>query len=43
MKEAWPVPETAAPIDPEMANQVLSTVRKDDSDDDETVRTLFQG
>ena len=50
MKEAWPVPETAAPIDPEMANQVLSTVRKehvkfteDDSDDDETVRTLFGG
>ena len=51
MKEAWPVPETAAPIDPEMANQVLSTIRKehvrftdDDSDDDsETVRTLFAG
>ena len=54
MKEAWPVPETGGdPIDPEMASQVLSTVRSEshirftdgdsDSDDSDVVRELFAG
>ena len=53
MREAWPVPETGAEIDPGMVAQVMSTVRKeakhvrfteDDSDDDndDVVRTLFE-